>query len=277
MPKTVLRLTAHYLDDYEACPLYFNRIVNLKRGEPSKPAKLAKGSGIHLVLKYYYLGVKAAVPFDDNVSEAIKKFETEAMSINGLVVEDIDKIISTFSEYTAWYRDRDKFDILSVEEPLSSVLYEDDNLVILYEGTQDLNVLTSEGIVMPYDHKSEASRYTPSGLSNQFIGYCYLTKGNRMMRNAIGFQTSKGPGEKFYRTMFSYSNEKIEWWKQETIKKAFRIMESYKKNEWTPNLSACDMLHRGGCPFRPVCLEGEGMWEVLLEKDYVHVELYDKR
>ncbi len=276
--KTIVRLTAHYLDDYEACKLYFHRTVNLQRGEPSKPAKLAKGTAIHLILEHYYKGMKEGLEFNDRVTKAVELFESQCTNINGLIMEDVDPVISTFHEYTSWYQDRDNFKVVSVEERLSKVLYEDDDYIILWEGSQDLNVESSEGLIIPYDHKSEGSKRNPSGLGNQFIGYAFLTNSNRVIRNAIGFQKNKKPGEKFYRTMFSYSNDMIEWWKQNTINKAMELIVNYKNNYWPPSFGACDSLHfNTGCPFRQVCLEPAGLWPQMLEENFIHVDLYDRR
>jgi len=277
MPRKILRLTAHYLEEYEACPLNYNRVVNLQVGEQSKPSNLARGLAIHELLADYYNGKKNNLDFNDNVTNAVKKFEVSAMSINGLLVEDIDLCISTFHEYTQFYQDRDKFEIISVEELLSKVLYEDDDYTILYEGTQDLNTRREQDTIVPVDHKSEKAKYTPSQLSNQFMGYCILTGSNRIERNAIGFQTTKKPVEKFYRTMFSYSNVILAWWVRTTLKKAAKILDSYEKDEWVPNFYACDTLYRRGCGFRDVCKEPESMWPDILDKDYVHVELYDRK
>jgi len=276
MARKILRLTAHYLEEYEACPLNYNRVVNLQVGEQSKPSNLARGLAIHELLADYYRGVKDKIDFNDNVTNAIKHFEVSAMSINGLLVEDIDNCIKVFHEYTEFYQDRDRFEILAVEETLSKVLYEDDDYTILWEGTQDMITSRSDTVVL-VDHKSEKSKITPSQLSNQFMGYCVLAGQNRIERNAVGFQTTKKPVEKFYRTMFSYSNANLNWWIKETLKKAAKIFESYEKDEWVPNFYACDNLHRRGCGFRTVCIEDESMWEGILEKDFIHVELYDRK
>jgi hypothetical protein len=237
---------------------------------------MARGIAIHELLADYYRGKKAGLDFNDIVTEAVKKFEVSALSINGLLVEDIDTCISTFHEYTQFYQDRDHFEIVAVEETLSKVLYEDDNYTILWEGTQDL-ITYRQNINVPMDHKSEASKMTPTQLSNQFMGYCVLTGENRIERNAIGFQKTKKPVEKFYRTMYSYSNAQLKYWVTQTLKKAAKILQSYEQDEWIPNFYACDTLHRRGCGFRAVCIEDESMWPQIIEQNYVHVELYDRR
>lgn len=275
--KKILRLTAHYLDNYEACPLAFHRITNLKRGAASKPSKLARGTAMHSILADYYKGMRDEMDYSENVTKSVDKFQVDAMDIPGLLVEDIDPIIKTFYEYTEHYLDQDhRLKILTVEETLSKVLYEDENYIILWEGTRDMDVL-QDGVVIPYDHKTEGSKTTPSKLSNQFMGYVFLTGEPRLIRNAIGFQKSKKPAEKFYRTMYSYSQSDIDWWRFETIRKGIKIIQSYDRNVWPANFNACDLMHRSGCEFRPVCSESQDMWDTMLENDYVHVELYDRK
>lgn len=275
MPKTVLRLTAHFLEDYENCPLYFHRVVNLQRGELTKAANLARGIAIHELLASYYTGKRDGVDFDVNVTKAVEDFQISALDINGLIVEDIDRCIAVFHEYTSWYQDRDNFEIVAVEETLSKVLYEDDDIVILYEGTQDM-VIRQQGVIIPFDHKSEAYRFPVSLLSNQFMGYSVLTDEPRIIRNAVGFQEKKPVEEKFYRTMYTYSQLQLEWWKRETIKKGLRIIKSYRDNDWPAHFSACDSMHRKGCPYKPVCTEDVRLWPEILERDYVFQPLYDR-
>lgn len=274
--KQILRLTSHYLENYEGCPLYFHRIVNLKRGEPSALPSMARGTAIHHLLANYYRGMQSGVEFDANIENCIALFDTDALGINGLLVEDIPLIASTFYDYTSHYRDKDNFKILSVEESLSKVLYEDDQYIILYEGTQDLNIQKIDGDIMPVDHKSESSKWSVSQLNNQFLGYCFLTGSNRMLRNAIGLQKTKPPAEKYYRTMYSYSNAIIDWWKRMTAKKGLEILAHYAADDWnlSGNLYACDTLFRRGCGFRAVCSEEESEWERILNEEYVEVPLY---
>jgi hypothetical protein len=230
---------------------------------------------MHAILAHYYKGVREGLSYENNVEQTVAKFEEEAIDINGLIVEDIPIIIATFHEYTQHYLDRDKFEIVTVEEKLSKVLYEDDDTVILYEGTIDMTI-SEAGLIIPYDHKSESAKYQVSQLNNQFMGYCFLTESPRMIRNAIGFQKSKSSAEKFYRTMFCYSDNSIKWWRRMTSKKILEMLAHYKADDWnlSGNLYACDSLFRRGCEFKQVCSEEETEWQRMLEENYVEVPLY---
>lgn len=274
--KQILRITSHYLENYLWCPLFFHRVVNLKRGSPSKLPNLARGIAIHSMLADYYRGYRANIPFEKRVEDAVEGFKVAAIGINGLDISDVDLCISTFYEYTGYYQDLDNFTVLAVEETLSKVIFDSPELSILYEGTQDMCCQRVDGDVIPYDHKTESAKFTISQLNNQNIGYCVLTGSNRIIRNAIGFQKSKPPNEKFYRTMYSYPNALLEWWQRTTINKVKEIARHYALNDWNEsgNLSACDTMFRRGCEFKEVCSEEESEWNRILERDFVTVELY---
>lgn len=219
--KQIIRVTAHYLEPYEQCPLYFHRTVNLKRGEVSKPGYLAKGTALHHLLADYYTGIKGGVlSFDENVEQARMNFMGYQADINGIDSEDIPALLTAFDEYTSHYRARDDFEIVAVEQKLSDIIYEDDEKIILYEGTIDL-ITDKDGLIVPFDHKGEASKWKISGLNNQFLGYCFLSKQPRIIRNAVGYQKTKPVAEKMYRQMFSYSAATIEWWKVNTTRQVF--------------------------------------------------------
>lgn len=271
--KQIIRVTAHYLEPYEQCPLYFHRTVNLKRGEISKPKYLAKGIGLHHLLADYYTGFKEGRPFDENIEQARMNFMTYQADINGLDSEDIPSLLTAFDEYTTHYRARDNFEVVAVEQKLSDILYEDDERIILYEGTIDL-ITDQDGLIVPVDHKGESSKWQVSGLSNQFLGYCFLSKQPRIIRNAVGYQKTKAVPDKMYRQMFSYSAATIEWWKMNTTRQVFEILNSYETGVWNGRLSSCDSMFRKGCIFRDVCLSPPADWEQMLEDDYIHVELY---
>lgn len=276
--KTIIRVTSHYLEAYLNCPLYFDITVNKKRGPSSKPANMARGIAMHELLATYYRsqGLEG-LSFDQAVEKAVTDFQISSLDINGFLLDDTDMVLTTFHEYTQHYRSRDEnLKILAVEEKLSRVLYEDDRYVMLWEGTKDLLVERTDGDILPYDHKTEKSKWNISQLNNQFLGYCFLANSNRMVRNAIGFQTSKPPSEKFYRTMYSFSHSAIAWWRETTISKIKEILVHYEKNDWdvSANLNMCDLMYRKGCDFKAVHTEDRSDWAAILERDYVHVEPY---
>src|SRR6266850_8319408 len=107
MPKQIIRITAHYLEAYGWCPLYFNRVVNLQRGSPGKLASMARGTGIHFLLAEYYKRVKDGRSFNESVTESIDLFEPAAIDMNGLVADDVNFCVRAFHEYTQHYQDRD--------------------------------------------------------------------------------------------------------------------------------------------------------------------------
>lgn len=273
--QQIIRLTSHYVDDYEACPLYFDRRANLKRGPASAAPKLAIGTAIHQLLAGYYKALQEGKTIDEAVEISKLAYEISSLSINGLNLDESPRIVQAFLDYVEYYSMKDNFEILAVEQKMSALLYEDYQHKVLYEGTIDLLIRNQQDMIEPWDHKSEASKYYVSGMGNQFLGYCFLTNQPRIVRNAVGLQKSKKVEERMYRQMFSYSQAVLEWWKLNTATTAIRMLQSYKNNVWPAQLNSCDSMHHfSGCPYREVCKAGPNMWDIMLEEEFVHVELY---
>lgn len=284
-PRPHLRISAHHLDNWEACQLYFHRVTNLKYTTMSKSRNLTRGLYIHALLAHYYGSIKEGIETGAAITSTLNIADRIASESDGLFPDDIALSQEAVSAYLLHYAERDSnMRIISVEEKLSKVLFESNDLVIIYEGTMDL-IVERDGLILPIDHKSESKRFPVSGLNNQFLGYSYLSDQPRMIRNAIGLQKTLKNDDKFYRSMFSYAASTLAWWKANTIRSVIDLWLAYKREEanpgdprnWPGKLSSCDNMHRSGCPFRDVCLSDPEHWTTLLDNEFIRVEsLYDE-
>ena len=160
-------------------------------------------------------------------------------------------VLETCEQYYDFYKN-DFWVPLEVEVVKSRVLYEDDEIRVLWKSKMDLVSDTNQGIY-PVDHKTMKQRRDTISLNNQFIGQCIMQNTRSMFINKVGFQKTLKPEERFNRGMVSYSAKRIIEW-QGTILPywAYKLIE-YSENEfWAPNYDHCENKY-GNCPFIEVC------------------------
>ncbi len=159
--------------------------------------------------------------------------------------------LETCNQYHEYYKN-DFWVPLEVETVKGKILYEDDEIRILWKAKLDLATDTNNGI-FPCDHKTMKQRRDTNSKNNQFIGQCLIMGTRSVVINKIGFQTTLKPEEKFTRAMVSYSAKRlIEW--QGTILPywAYKLIEYEESEYWPPNYDHCENKY-GNCPFNEVC------------------------
>lgn len=158
--------------------------------------------------------------------------------------------------------------ILEAEVVKGAVLYEDDEIRVLWKAKLDEVIDTNNGI-FPCDTKTEKQRRDKVRLNNQFIGQCLVMKTRNMIVDHIGFQSSLKPEEKFYRELMSYSADLLLEWQSETLPYiAYKLLEMSENNYWPPNYTHCSNNY-GNCPFIRVCESDRNMREEELRLNFV--------
>jgi hypothetical protein len=156
-------------------------------------------------------------------------------------------VLDTCDQYQKHYRN-DHWVPLEVEVVKAEVLYEDDEIRILWKAKLDLTVDTNEGI-FPEDHKTMSQRRDTNSMNNQFMGQSILMKTKRVIINKIGFQTSLKPEEKFIRTPVNYTPERLIEWQSETLPYYAKLLLMYAETgHWPPNFTHCEGKY-GNCAF----------------------------
>lgn len=159
--------------------------------------------------------------------------------------------LNTCSEYAAHYRN-DHWLPLEVEVVKGEVLYEDDEVRILWKAKLDLVADTNQGI-FPVDHKTMKQRRDTISMNNQFMGQCLLMKSNKVFINKIGFQASLKPEEKFLRVPVHYSPSRLMEWQSETLPYYAKLLLMYAEGgHYPPNFTNCEGKF-GKCAFLSVC------------------------
>src|SRR6185295_6634864 len=203
------------LSSFMSCERYhdirFNHRFVPIRG---KSNSLEVGSLIHKVLETYYKHLINGFPRNTaignalasgqlyvigcphcsdvlNESPACKHEQGEYPGVNN-TPENNDRFITgwkfaldTCEQYFEHYKN-DSFIPLASEQVKKEILYEDDEIRILWKAKFDLIIDTNEVGIISMDHKTFKQKRDKSTLSNQFIGQCLLLKARIVQVNKIG-------------------------------------------------------------------------------------------
>lgn len=256
IPKTTIIISGSSLNSVQACPTK-DDYENVKLLRPLSTALVIdKGILMHKVLEVYYKFIRSSLP--DPVNAAIIAGRKLAIELD-LDIPESENVISHFIKYVEFYQG-DGWTPVFVEESFSVVLYEDETLRILYEGTIDLVVDNVQSIRIVVDHKTGSRNKPPLGLSNQFRGYSLSLEADTIIINKVLFYkegTEHKASDRFRRYSISYTSLQLEEWRQNTIGWAIYRYELMKKKRENPdfilpmNHTSCDKY--GKCTFVPIC------------------------
>lgn len=281
MPKQVIMLDSQLLNEFQSCQakFYYNFIMNVR--PLYKPEAFDKGDLLHHMLKFHYKMLKhnqlvrannleadkvRIIPYSEIVDICTEKAEKHLLKLD-LDVGLGHEVIKTYKQYAEYY-EADTWQILEVEKPFAKVLYDSEELKIVYCGIIDL--LTHVAII---DHKSSSRKGNVSILSNQFMGYSWALNVNNVVINKIGFQKTLKPEEKFERPTASYAPDIINEWKNNTIEVAqemFAALQNVPHMMNRRNYTSCDKY--SGCIFQKVCSTKAEAREFIISRDYKIVD-----
>jgi hypothetical protein len=182
--------------------------------------------------------------------------------------------IKTCEEYFEMYKN-DSWIPLFVETVKGEVLYEDDEIRVLWKAKFDLGVDTNQIGICSVDHKTFKQRRDKTTLSNQFIGQCLLLKSRNVIVNKIGLQTSLKITERLTREIVSYSADRLLEWQSEILPYyAYKYVQYAESGYWPPNFTHCDNVY-GPCMFKDVCESDRGMREEVLQQGFIKSVRWD--
>lgn len=156
-------------------------------------------------------------------------------------------VLDTIEQYNEFYKN-DHWIPLFTETVKGKILYEDDEIRILWKAKLDLGVDTNQGI-FPVDHKTMKQNRDTISLNNQFMGQCHIMGTRSAIINKIGFQKTLPANEKFTREMKSYESSQLIEWQSEILPYYAKLLLVYNETGyWPPNFSNCQTKY-GLCDY----------------------------
>lgn len=265
-----------------------------------KSNSLECGSLVHVFLEYFYRNLMHGVKRQDAIGFAFAAAETyiqgckvctnfmatpeimkppcghKVNEFPGLVNTPKDSegfkigwawVLETCQQYVDFWRN-DHWTTLDVETVRGEILYEDDEIRIMWKAKLDWLVDTNQSI-SSVDHKTMKQRRNNLTLNNQFIGQALITKQRGVFINKIGFQTTLKPEEKFTRAMINYSAARLLEWQSETLPYYAKLLIMYAETgHFPPNFTNCEGKY-GNCAFHKVCESDPEMREFEIKKLFV--------
>jgi len=164
---------------------------------------------------------------------------------------------------------------LAVEQVKGDVIYEDDEIRVMWKAKFDLVVDTNQIGIVSMDHKTFKQRRDKSTLSNQFLGHCMLLKSRNVIVNKIGLQTTLKIDERLTREVVSFSSDRLLEWQGEIVPYyAYKFIQFQETGYWPPDYTHCDNMF-GACAFKQVCEANRDMREEVLRNEYQLVPVWD--
>jgi len=228
--KRILALDSQLLDAIQKCPFYtyLNFVKNYRPNEVIAP--MQRGDLGHRMLEVYYKLIQKGYEWNEAVEKATEVGREHYQSLS-LDLQTSEWIVKTFHQYTEYYK-FDGIKILGVEDSFSFVIYEDDELIIVYEGKIDLHAEFPILGVTIIDHKWRQVKAEYIGLDNQLIGYAIAVSSNLVYINEVGLQKSYEPEKKFRRVAIPIGDGVKERWLKNTIMWAKILDHAMQNNVW---------------------------------------------
>lgn len=262
--KVIVKVDSQILNAMDLCAERYN-LEHVKNMRPLRKAPALEHGGVmHSMLAHYYRQkMIGRIPVEHHqvVEESVMLGRIEAAQCSFDLKEFEEEDIPIFKAYVL-AKQYDGWIIKAVEQPFTKILYESDELDILWEGVVDAIVEEPKGQEYVVDHKTESRRSTPFILANQFTGYSWALD-RKVCINKIGYQTSLPDAERFRRIYFEYPTFMVDEWKRDSVAKIKEAIGWHSTGIFQKNRTSCDKY--SGCIFQKVCIAPPELREFKLE------------
>ena len=176
-------------------------------------------------------------------------------------------VMDTAEAYFEHYKN-DAFVPLAAEVVKGDVLYEDDEIRVLWKAKIDLLIDQHQVGVLSMDHKTFKQNRKKNTLGNQFTGQCCLLKTRNVLVNKIGWQTTYKIADRLSRELVSYSADRLFEWQSEILPYyAYKFIDYQESGYWPPDYTHCETMY-GPCAFMEVCEADRNMRVEVLRNEF---------
>ena len=240
-----------------------------------KSSSMEMGSIVHTYLEYMYKARISGVSRKESHGFGMSAAESYSQSeeVTNTPPEDIKLALKTCEQYDEFYKN-DPWIPLEAEVTKKKLLYQDDDIRIIWKGKLDITMDTPSGIV-PVDTKTMKQRRDSISLNNQFTGQVILMDTRKMFVNKIGFQKTLPPAEKFTRTQLNFTADRLLEWQSEILPYwAYQMLSYQESGYWPPNYTHCDSKF-GLCQFKDVCEANRNLRNEIIATEFKVGEPWD--
>jgi hypothetical protein len=272
MSKPIVAFDSQRLGTVQACPERYRLRFEENLDMATLGDGIRKGSLSHLLLaSYYRRKMENGNDSRDAGMWVIKNYQEVIKSVDYDISDIQADVLSMFAEYVRFYGPESWVPI-GVEEPFSVPVYEDEELIILYEGLVDLRISIPGMKERPWvDHKTGSRRQYPDNLDNQFIGYSLALGETTGFVNAIEFK--KDP-DKFHRSPLPFDATIKKAWLDSLVDTAREFLVYELTGHWPRRIRSCN-ADKFPCIFRDICKGDERTQKWVKETRFRKVPQWD--
>lgn len=271
MSKFIVSFDSQRLNTLQSCPERFRLRFDEKLELPELGEGIRKGSMMHILLKHYYLQKMEGRSSSDAGIYVLDNYRKFLDDVEFMVSDVHGEVIRVFAEYCKFYANETWIPI-AVEQPFSTPIYEDDELIVVYEGIIDLRVeipgMTERPII---DHKTSSRRQYVDNLDNQFIGYAFATGESMGFVNAIEFKQAP---DKFFRPPLPFDRALKQTWLMSVVDSAREYLTYEATGVWPRRIRSCN-ADKFPCIYRDICKGDERTQKWVKETRFKVVKEWD--
>lgn len=273
--KPIVCFDATELDNFEMCNFRWHAFHHLNLRPKKTESFFEKGTLIHFLLEHYYKRKMSnsfpSVP-QDQIEEIVEMGRIKSLEFD-LSLEEVSEHMFQFREYARFYAN-ENITPLHIEENFTVELFEDEDIKVLLSGQPDMIFkYTGTNDIGVMDHKRMSREFPYSPLRNQFILYATAMKTDTVIVNKVGFQKTKLPKDRFVRTVFVYSQDILDEWRQDVINRAREMVLFEKIGHFSRNRTSCEKWN--GCYLQRYCSTKPRARDFLVGKEYIVGEPWD--
>jgi hypothetical protein len=275
MSKPIWVLDATEIDNGDLCTFKWHAVHHLNIRTKDSSVIFDRGSLLHDFLEKYYTLKRDTFDLHQDIVEQVVEFgRMKALDYVSIDPTEVTETIFHFREYARYY-EFETWTPVFVEQVFMEEFYEDEDIHLYIAGKPDMKFKyqgTNHFAVT--DHKRVDRNRDFSMLRNQFMLYAYANKVDTVIVNAVGFQKTLKPKDRFVRQTFVYSPEILEEWRWDTIQLAKEMLIAQEAGIYRRNRTSCEKWN--GCFLHNYCKTKPQAREFLIGGgEYVIGEAWD--